>query len=472
MWLFGEPDKRIRTRWQKVASQCRCQLTAQRIAPGEPGTILSDIGMLLDYVGPVGIVTGSGNASFPAERLPELNARLSHPIKLILKRALLRDYPNLAGLFILLRVMGLLGVNRNRLAVCPEAMEFWRTLNPTEQYFALLESLLFHAHSSVLGRLHTREDAEAFESVTFFLVRLSDRWRPFDEYESTSTFGPHGEIPPWNLFLQQQFGLIELRQRTPPDRDFEYGGRGWLAGSAKLTTWGTAIAWALHEYLAQELQRVDQEDQGFDESFEPVQIEFGSSAGEVFHPAEPAGILEPGAEAAAESDGLETEPQFGLLQPVFQPYFPEWKTVYARPRRQLPKGAYIFKVTLGGWRGCDKGLWRRLAVPAEHSLDSLAGAILDAFDEDHMYDFRYRDHSGKDRAYYHPESREGPWTPEITLAQTDLPIKSELLFTFDYGDNWKFKLRLEKIDPELSRLNRPKLIASAGKAPKQYPDYE
>jgi hypothetical protein len=53
-------------------------------------------------------VTKSRNAALPADRLPGLNARISHPLELRLKRALLRDYPNLAGLFILLRVMNLL----------------------------------------------------------------------------------------------------------------------------------------------------------------------------------------------------------------------------------------------------------------------------------------------------------------------------------------------------------------------------
>ena len=74
---------------------------------------------MLEFVGPGGIVTKSRNASLPSELLPELNAKVSHPIQLALKRALLRDYPNLAGIFILLRVMDLLQMKGNRLAVCP-----------------------------------------------------------------------------------------------------------------------------------------------------------------------------------------------------------------------------------------------------------------------------------------------------------------------------------------------------------------
>src|SRR5438093_12702111 len=143
-------DNKCWKRWQSVADECRRRLTEQQIVPGNPGTILKDIDTLIQFVGEDGIVTGSRNAAFPAARLPELNAKVSDPIELSLKRALLRDYPNLAGLFVLLRVMDLLQFKGSRLVICPAALQIWRSLNPTEQYFALLEALLFEAHSSVL----------------------------------------------------------------------------------------------------------------------------------------------------------------------------------------------------------------------------------------------------------------------------------------------------------------------------------
>ena len=138
-------------RWQSVAKECQRRLKEQQIVPGDPGTILKEIETFIECLGPGGITSKSRNATLPAERLPELNAKMSHPVELALKRALLKDYPNLAGIFILLRVMELLQMRGNRLAPDPVALEFWRSLNPTEQYFALLEALLFQAQSSVLG---------------------------------------------------------------------------------------------------------------------------------------------------------------------------------------------------------------------------------------------------------------------------------------------------------------------------------
>jgi len=167
------------------------------------------------------------------------------------------------------------------------------------------------------------------------------------------------------------------------------------------------------------------------------------------------------------------EGEFGILQPIFQDYFPQWQRVYARPNREARLGTHIFKVTLAGWRG-GGGIWRRLAVPPDTSLDGLAAAILRAFefDNDHLYDFRYRDQRGKRHVYNHPYTDEGPFTPEITVAETELALQDHMSFTFDYGDNWQFEVRLEKIDVEPSRLRGPKVLESAGKAPEQYPQYE
>jgi len=136
-------------------------------------------------------------------------------------------------------------------------------------------------------------------------------------------------------------------------------------------------------------------------------------------------------------------------------------------------GTHIFKVSLVGWRG-GGGVWRRLAAPPDASLDELAGAILDAFklDEEHLYDFRYRDQRGKSRTYHHPYCDEGPFTPDITVGQTDLACRDKMRFTFDYGDNWQFDARLETIEAGPSLAGQITVIESVGEAPAQYPQGE
>jgi hypothetical protein len=484
MFSFYDLDQRGWKRWRSVADQCQRRLTEQQITLGNPGTILRDVDTLLEFVGPSGIVTKGRNASLPSERLPELNLKSSHPIELVLKRALLRDYPNLAGIFILLRVMDLLQMKGRRLVVCSAALAGWRGLNCTEQYFALLEAFLFHAESSVLGGERRHEEARPFEMITLFLGQLSARWRSFEHYESVRFFGLQGKLPSWSLFVQQQLGLIELRPWPHSERErWGGGGRGWLIGGARLTPWGTAAAWELLEFLKYNLDEDEvPESSGPAPDARGRQIELGEQAsaladelpgGQDDH----SGAAVSGAEAAGweqspEEEGV--EPDFGTLLPIFQPYFPEWQKVYARPGREVRSGTHLFKVTLAGWRGSGSSIWRRLAVPPDTSLDGLAGAILRAFkfDDDHMYDFRYRDQRGKNRVYNHPDCDEGPWTPEIAVGETDLALKDAMRFMFDYGDDWEFEVRLEKIEAGACRLRQSKVIESAGKAPKQYAQFD
>ena len=436
----------------------------------------------MEFVGPDGIVTQSENASLPSKLLPELNAKASPPIELSLKRPLLRDYPNLAGIFVLLRVMDLLQMKGNRLAVCPAAWGGWRDMNFTEQYFTLLEALLFQAQSSVLGAKHNRlEEPQAFETSTFFWGQLSERWRQFDQYESIHVLGPQGQLSPWHLFAQQQLGLIEIRPLELGERQRKaWGGMGWLVGAARLTPWGSAVTWALQDTLKKEQDEEESEfaktnpeanEQGADEMVLPL---FDQGPGEQRASAALPGSAEAGAESEDEPAESRPAAEFGMLRPAFHPYFPEWEKVYARPGREARLGAHIFKVTLAGWQGGHGGIWRRLAVPPGASLDELAGAILRAFkfDSDHLYDFRYRDQRGKLRVYNHPYTDEGPCTPEIAVSETGVALKDIMIFTFDYGDNWQFRVRLEQVAAGPCRLKRAKVIASGGKAPDQYPSYE
>ncbi|MGH7946160.1 MAG: plasmid pRiA4b ORF-3 family protein, partial [Opitutaceae bacterium] len=57
----------------------------------------------------------------------------------------------------------------------------------------------------------------------------------------------------------------------------------------------------------------------------------------------------------------------------------------------------------------------------------------------------------------------------------DLPAGSSMKFLFDYGDSWRFELRLERVDARSDAAAEPEAIAtieSAGEAPKQYPEWE
>ena len=55
------------------------------------------------------------------------------------------------------------------------------------------------------------------------------------------------------------------------------------------------------------------------------------------------------------------------------------------------------------------------------------------------------------------------------------PIQNryEFLFLFDYGDEWHFGVKLRRVSEQVEpRVQYPRVVASQGDAPPQYPDFE
>lgn len=166
------------------------------------------------------------------------------------------------------------------------------------------------------------------------------------------------------------------------------------------------------------------------------------------------------------------EAGFGFLHPAFAPYFPGWKRMFREAEVEFRSGWYVFKAVIEP-KWCAPA-WRRLVAPGTFSLHSLATAVLKAFefyDLDHLYEFRFQDHLGKARRYYHPECDEGPWASEITLEESGLAERQIMKFRFDFGDDWRFRLLLERIDPSGGAADI-QVIGAEGPSPKQYPACE
>ncbi len=412
-----------------VSDACRQLLTAQQISPEGPGTILRDIETLITFIGERGLLTKSKQGNLPPDVLPGLNAHMAQPIEVYLERPQLRDFPNIGGMFVLLRVMDFVRVEGKLLRIDPARLALWRTYNPAEKYFTLLEAWLFHADAAVLGGEDRRRLNSQFAANLRFLVKLkTTQWTTFDEY--CHLYEICGAVSTWNTQLHVMFGLIEVQSRSLLGRKGE--GSGWLMEKGRRTLWGEAVGGRIVEAL-----------QAIDEAL-------------LYY-------LDP-PEAA----------DFGTLQPAFQAYFPEWQKTYALPQQGAQSGIYIFKVSLTDHRANGE-VWRRLAVPGHVSLDELADAVLQAFDfsdREHLYEFRYRDRLGKGQVYFHPETEEGPYAHELEIQLSGLPEKGVMKFRFDYGDDWRFELKLERIDPLDKKMKHSALLESFGKAPAQNPDWD
>ena len=64
----------------------------------------------------------------------------------------------------------------------------------------------------------------------------------------------------------------------------------------------------------------------------------------------------------------------------------------------------------------------------------------------------------------------------IKLSEAPFPGatgKKEFLFLFDYGDEWHFGVKLRRVSEQVEpRVQYPRVVASQGDAPPQYPDVE
>ena len=171
-------------------------------------------------------------------------------------------------------------------------------------------------------------------------------------------------------------------------------------------------------------------------------------------------------------DGEDTPRQDGIMvfdsyRELMAPYFPEWRnSLMLPPSGKYRDGVFTFKVSLGK-------AWRRVAIPANLTLEDLSISILSAFDfdNDHLHCFKYKDRFGRDVSVNHYYMDEPPYSDKVRIGETPLRPGETMEYVFDFGDNWRFDVLLEAIDPPKPEMKDAEIIESHGKAPKQYKDW-
>jgi hypothetical protein len=139
----------------------------------------------------------------------------------------------------------------------------------------------------------------------------------------------------------------------------------------------------------------------------------------------------------------------------------------------------IFRVALDG----HKSVYRDIEIETGKSLHIFAEAIVAAFgfDFDHAFGF----YSSLTRASYFKkfpkyelfadmgEADIGVQSVKKTTVSKAFPaVEHELLFLFDYGDEWLFRVVLREISKKIAKTRYPRIVAQHGEAPAQYPDPE
>ena len=430
-----------------AASQEQC-LRNQVISPDQPGTVLHDFHTLLDYVGPEGVEAQGKYNLLPIKLIGELDRRLSHPLHLDLKRPQIRSHPYLQGLNLLLRASGLTRIEgtgaRARLVVDPEMRVQWEQLNPTEQYFNLLEAWLRFGRSEMVGERSGLWD-EFLPKCLQAWQALPEKGRRFDVKKPQEIYisGVGREF--YLLALMDLFGLVEVKRPTRPITPWGPAAVGHVPfGDAIFILMTTRLHLIWGGYVP-ELELEDQEEE--DEELEDQEEE--------------------DEELEDQEEGALELPRFGAWQPIFQPYFPLWQENLRFPERGPRQGTFVFRVSLGK-------IWRLIAMPADKTLDDLVHVILRSveFDNDHLHEFSYRNRLGARVSVQHRAMDEPPYTDEVSIGTLPLELGQTMELTYDFGDNWQFTVKLDRIDPPDRTLKAPRILESHGKAPRQYPDWD
>jgi hypothetical protein len=125
-------------------------------------------------------------------------------------------------------------------------------------------------------------------------------------------------------------------------------------------------------------------------------------------------------------------------------------------------------------------LYRDIEIDSGKSLDDLAEGIVGAFDFDldHAFGFyskltgHYHDSPIKYELFVDLEGGESDAKSvrRTKIAQAFPDIGSKMLFLFDYGDQWQFKVEVIGLGEKVPKARYPRVIKSMGTAPPQYPD--
>ena len=388
-----------------------------------PSTILRDFESLLAFLQTHDLPATSGRHQLPRRVLHQINALLARPVMHGLKKPLQKSYPHIHGLYLLVRATGLVyigGTTRKpTLVVDDELQRLWESLNPTERYCTLLETWLLRGRPEIIGEDPRPECVpETFGKWASLFFDIPDQGLPIAGVPDARADLRYG--PGWhNLGLLDLFGLISV-DHGPPEQ-----GKGWRIERVNRTPLGEALL----NLLGTEF--------------------FGDRHN----------TRELGGQGYAPS---------GVLQPILQPFFPEWRNLLILPQPPFRDGTHIFKVSLGS-------IWRRIAIPAGQTLDALSDIILDAYqfvDRIHLYQFSYRNRYGVLEKVKHPSLEEKPWTSEFLVGHVPLRVGHTMEYLFDFGDWWQFDVTLEQVNPAGESIQEPRILDQHGKAPEQYPNWD
>lgn len=58
------------------------------------------------------------------------------------------------------------------------------------------------------------------------------------------------------------------------------------------------------------------------------------------------------------------------------------------------------------------------------------------------------------------------------IAELPVLLGQSITLVYDFGDNWRFDVKLEAIEPPGAKIKTPMILEEHGRAPEQYPNWD
>ncbi len=386
-----------------------------------------------------------------------LNSLLSRPRVKDGPKYLQGAYPTIDLLFHLSLAAGLL-VPDGKMVLSPSpALEHYRALAPVARYLCL-----FRSYWTLVDYSSLYEDALSFHSYAFKYLR------PALEILQNASPGARVRLPSrgsdnpvYGLFMHMgpvvhhlgEFGFWRYEETEIPQ--YSAPKSGVCVGSVTPTPLGIAMIGAClkrpfelyHERLDKNLvltccddldlalKRLDQPDVEFMKELKPFWDAF-----EAIFPACVVDyeaidrVLKAGQESDLESRG----------------------------------NVYIFKVMLSS------EVWRCFKLSSLHTMDDLSYVIQDAFnfDDDHLYAFFLDGKAWSKKAIWDPRTEDYPCADRAVIDRLKLFKGQRILYLYDYGDEIRLDVRVERVLQEDAPPLTPLLIEKKGEPPESYYDWD
>lgn len=432
------------------------------ISENEPTPILKDFAIFIHYLKTNRIVLTKVNEFISGKNLFEVNQQMTHPVPNTVERTTQDFYP-IFHLFYHLILGGKLFQKvqeKGRIILKPTSrIQLYEDLKPAEKYFFLLETFWTDTDWKELQKGYF--ETSPFRKIDIILECLS-------EMTPAKKIRLQGKKRDERLeffidleYFYHYFSYFGFWEVTPAKelKELDHPERAFLAESITPTVLGVAIAPLLKD--ARNILDWNLPHRRRLGEYKPV-------PGSPMPDKEIYAILAMGRKGKTyESTRKVDKGKPG--DPFFLPFvnlfgIGELKKSLPRENPKFVDGKYVFKVSL------NKSIWRRIELSSDHTLLDLHVSIQHAydFDDDHLYSFFMDGDIRSDEKFTSPFDDQGPHVDEVEIGELGLSVGQNILYLFDYGDMWRFRVELEEICTEGTKPGKPEIIESKGKSPEQY----